>query len=230
MTSIRIPILCFVLAFAPAVSAFAQTGTGNSGAEPLSAEKAPNTTAVGQTKPPSRDASLTSVQPIERLTPRQVVDDAITTKVCAGCGREPTTTGALPTAPTPADPAAKRDMQLDELQTATEPKRQSDLDTVALASAHREQAKSADEKTNGLWQSWVVSICQGCGDQKPAKALKLEDWPKRNVPLTTGSVDPKAPAVKVDHAEAKRVQFRHEGSLEADLSPENVDSIRRMPQ
>lgn len=131
---------------------------------------------------------------------------------------------------TPSRPAEKRDLRLDELHTATEPQKQSDLDTVALASAHREQAKSVDEKTSGLWQSWVVSVCQGCGDQKPAKALKLEDWPKRNVPLTTGSVDPKAPATKVDHAEAKRVEVRHQGSLEADLSPENVDSIRRMPK
>ncbi|MCJ2067988.1 hypothetical protein MKK75_04050 [Methylobacterium sp. J-030] len=230
MTNIRIPILCSILALALSVSAFAQTDGGNGGSDPLAVEKVPNTTAVGQTKPPSRDASPTSVKPIERLTPRQAADDAISQQVCRGCTPEPSETGSL-TVPVPVvAPPERRDVRLEELQSAPQPKQQSDLDTVALASAHREQAKSVDEKTNGLWQSWVVSVCDGCGDQKPARALKLEDWPNRNVPMTTGSVNPKAPATKVDHAEAKRVEARHHHSLEADLSPENVDAIRRMPQ
>ena len=228
MINIRIPIICSILALFHSGSAFAQTDAANKHPYPLPTEKALNTTTVGQAKPPSRDASPTSVQPVARLTPRQVADDTIAMRVCAGCGGEPTTTGALPTS-TPSRPAEKRDLRLDELRTATEPQKQSDLDTVALASAHREQAKSVDDKTSGLWQSWVVSVCEGCGDQKPAKALKLEDWPKRNAPLATGSVDPKAPAAKAGHADAKGVEVRRQSSLEADLSPQNVDQIRRMP-
>ena len=235
MTSIRFSSICLYFGVALWGQALAQPASVNSGSGALTAEKVPNTTTVGQTKPPSRDASPTSVKRIERVTPRQAADDAIATRVCIGCGGEPATTGSIPVAPTPVAPSPvvqpeKRDVQLDELRTATEPKKQSDLDTVALASAHREQAKSADERTNGLWQSWVVSVCAGCGDQKPAKALKLEDWPLRNIPLTTGSVDRKVHSEKARQAEAKRVEIRSHGSLEADLSPENVDLIRRMPQ
>lgn len=235
MTTARMLIAASILSSLPLGIVLAQADRTGPGGGPLSTEKAPNTTVVGQTKPPSRDASPTSVKSIERLTPRQVADNAITTGVCSGCGGEPTTTGSLPVAPTPvvptpAGPPEKRDVRLDELRTATEPKKQSDLDTFALASAHREQAESADERTNGLWQSWLVSVCDGCGDQKPAKALKLEDWPNRNVPLTTGSVDQKASSAKMHHAETKRAEVRHHGSLEADLSPENVAAIRRMPQ
>jgi hypothetical protein len=235
MTAFRAAIATSILCCFSASSVFAQTDRTGTGGGPLSTEKAPNATAVGQTRPPSRDASPTSTKPIDRLTPRQAADDAVTTRVCVGCGGGPGTTGALPvspapTAPTPTSSPERRDFQLDELRTATEPKKQSDLDTVALASAHREQAKSAEEKTNGLWQSWVVSVCDGCGDQKPAKALKVEDWPNRNLPLTTGSVDQKTPPLKANHAETNRGEVRHHGNMEADLSPENVDSIRRMPQ
>ncbi|MFC6743588.1 hypothetical protein [Methylobacterium tardum] len=230
MTTLRTLVAASILSSLPLGAVFAQADQTGTGGGPLSAEKAPNTTVVGQTKPPSRNASPTSVKPIERLTPRQAADDAITTRVCTGCRGEPSTTGSLPTPSTPVSSPERRDVQLDELRTATEPKKQSDLDTVALASAHREQAKSAEEKTNGLWQSWLVSVCDGCGDQKPAKALKVEDWPNRNVPMTTGSVDQKAPSVKAHHSEAKRAEVHHHGSLEADLSPENVDAIRRMPQ
>lgn len=234
MTTLRTLVAASILSSLPLGAAFAQGGQTAAGGDPLSAEKAPNTAVVGQTKPPSRDASPTSAKPIDRLTPHQAADDAITTRVCTGCGGEPTTTGSLPVAPTPVastpvGPPERRDVQLDELRTAAEPQKQSDLDTVALASAHREQAKSVEEKTNGLWQSWLVSVCDGCGDQKPAKALKLEDWPNRNVPMTTGSVDQKAPSTKAHHSEAKRAEVHHHGSLEADLSPENVDLIRRMP-
>ena len=84
--------------------------------------------------------------------------------------------------------------RLEELKTVGRPKPQTDLDTVKLASAHREQAHSLDEKTNGLFQAWLVSICQGCGvDVKPpAKELKAEDTPSKTVPLTTGAIDPNA--------------------------------------
>ncbi|QGY04592.1 hypothetical protein MMSR116_23790 [Methylobacterium mesophilicum SR1.6/6] len=235
MTPFRTQIAASILISLSTGAVFAQVDRTKTGVDPLSTEKAPNTTVVGQTKPPSRDASPTSTTSIERKTPRQTVDDAISTRVCVGCGGEPATTGALPVAPAPAAPSPvlppqTRDVRLDELRTPSEPKKQPDLDTFALASAHRERAESAQEKTNGLWQSWLVSVCDGCGDQKPAKALKLEDWPNRTAPLTTGSVDQKTPAAKINHAEAKRIAVPHQRSLEADLSPDIVDSIRRMPQ
>jgi len=43
-------------------------------------------------------------------------------------------------------------------------KQQADLDTMALASAQRERARSMEERTSGLWQSWLGSICQSCGE------------------------------------------------------------------
>ena len=122
----------------------------------------------------------------------------------------------------------KRDIQLEEFRTATEPRQQSELDTFALASAHREQAKSAAEKTDVVWQSWVVSVCKGCGDQGPAKTLKLEDWQNRDVPMTTGAVGRKLPLGKVRSTEAKRAEIHRQGSLEADLSPGNLTSIKGM--
>lgn len=230
MTTFRTLIVASMLSSLPVSTVLAQSDqTGNGGA-PLSTEKAPNTTVVGQTKPPSRDASPSSVKPIERLTPRQAADDAISTRVCVGCAPDPNTTSSISTGAPAIRAASKPDVQLDELRTASEPKKQSDLVTVALASARREQAESAQEKTNGLWQSWLVSVCDGCGDQKPAKAWKLEDWPtNRSAPLTTGSLDHKPPLDKHQPLKVKQAAH-HYGDMAADLSPENVDSIRRMPQ
>ena len=230
MTAIRIVIVASILSSLPLGIVFAQADRTGTEADPLSTEKVPNTTVVGQTKPPSRDASPASVKPIELLTTRQAADDAINQRICRGCAPEPSETGSL-TVPIPvvASPE-KRAVQLKELQSAPLPKQQPDLDPVALASAHREEAKSMEEKTNGLWQSWLVSVCDECGNQKPAKALKVEDWPSRDAPATTGSVDQKAPAAQASHTEAKRVEIRHHGSLEADLSPEKLNLIRRMPQ
>lgn len=204
----------------------AQTDTTGTGGGPLSTEKAPKTTAVGQTKPPNRGASPASSKPIERRTPRQATDDRIGRSICIGCGPDLTTTGALST----KAPLQKTDVRLDELRAGAELKKQSDLNTFELASAHRERAQSAQEKTNGLWQSWLVSVCEGCADQRPAKAYRLEDWPSRGAPLTTGSVDKKTDPDKVRHSTVKRAQVRQHGAFEADLSPEHVDSIRRMRQ
>jgi len=230
MTVLRAPTISLLLCYLVIGQASAQSDTTPIGADALTTEKVPNTTVVGQTKPPSRDASPTSVKPIERLTPRQAADDAIGRKVCVGCAPDPTTTSSISIGAPAIRAALKPDVQLDELRTASEPKTQSDLDTVALASAHREQAKSADERTNGLWQSWVVSVCAGCGDQKPARALKLEDWPNREAPITTGSVGQKPSPGKARPAEVRKAEARPHGSLEADLSPETLNSIRQMPQ
>jgi hypothetical protein len=162
-----------------------------------------------------------STKPIERRTPRQAADDAISTRICIGCRPDPGSTGSLPEAgPAPV----KRDVQLDELRTLAEPRQQSDLDTLPLASAHREQARSAQEKTDGLWQSWLVSVCDGCGDQRPARALRLEDWPNRAAAGAPVVHDRKAVPTRV-----RATDIVPHRSLAADLSPENVTSIRRMP-
>lgn len=52
---------------------------------------------------------------------------------------------------------------LDKLHSAPKPTVQADLNTLQLASAQRERADSYEDRTNGLWQSWAVAICQGCG-------------------------------------------------------------------
>lgn len=229
MTTFRAVVTASILFFAQMAAVFGQVDRTGTGGGPLSAEKAPNTTAVGQTKPPIRDIGSTPTIPSKRLPPHRNVHDAITVRICSGCIPSSAATGSS-AAGVAAGTQDRSDVDFSAFKRAADDRKQSDLDTFVLASAHRERAESMQEKTNGLWQSWVVSVCDGCGDQKPAKALKVEDWPNRNLPLTTGSVDQKAPPTKVNHTETKRVEVRHHGSLEADLSPDNVDSIRRMPQ
>ncbi|MDF2598177.1 MAG: hypothetical protein K0Q54_1000 [Methylobacterium brachiatum] len=221
MTVFQSSVLGFILYMLSAGLAAAQPSVTGTGGDPLSAETAPNTTALGQTKPPSRAASPASTRPIERRTPRQAADDAISTRICIGCRPDPGSTGSLPEAgPAPA----KRDVQLDELRTLAEPRQQSDLDTLPLASAHRERARSAQERTDGLWQSWLVSVCDGCGDQKPARALRLEDWPNRQAAAAPGTADRTALSARVRAAD-----IAPHRSLAVDLSPENITHIRRMP-
>jgi hypothetical protein len=222
MTRFYTLVFASVLSSLSVVVAFAQTDRTGTGGGPLSTEKAPNTTIVGQTKPPSRDASPSSVAPIERLTPRQLGDSAITRRICIGCDPGTDTT--------PLAVKLKIQTGADRLTFAGQPEKQSDLDTVALASAHREQAVSTQEKTNGLWQSWLVSVCEGCGDQKPYRRRRLEDWPARDAPLATGSVNPKASPGAHQSSGVKHAAYGHHGDLAADLAPENVASIRRMPQ
>lgn len=233
MTKLYTLIVAASLSALPAGAALAQVDRTGTGDGPLATEKAPNTTAVGQTKPPGHDAGSTSVTPVERRAPRWRADDAIRTRVCVGCDPGAGATGAAPETIAGAGLPERRDARPDEPRAAAEPKQQPDLDTLALASAHREQAKSMEEKTNGLWQSWVVSVCEGCGDQKPARALTLQDWPNRDVSMTTGSVEHgPAPgtARPAGAKDARRADVHPRGSLEADLSPANLNSIRRMPQ
>lgn len=76
---------------------------------------------------------------------------------------------------------------LDELNAAPKPRGQNDLDTRQLASAHRERAPTLEERTNGLWQSWVVAICQGCGVQEQLHSKKdVEDLMGKSAWLKTG--------------------------------------------
>ena len=68
-----------------AVAQIDRTGTG---AGPLDAAKAPNTTAVGQTKPPSRAASPTSqMSPGERSAEDKKLDD-VEKVICASCQKK----------------------------------------------------------------------------------------------------------------------------------------------
>ena len=112
---------------------------------------------------------------------------------------------------------------LDALAAAPVPEQRTDLDTSKLASAHRERAASMQERTNGLWQSWLVSICEGCGPQVPSyKARDLEmkraAVPRETVPVTRHAVGiANAPS-------AKRTTV---ASNYADLSPEGIERIRR---
>ena len=71
------------------------------------------------------------------------------------------------------------DVQLNELRTAPTPKQVNDLDTLQLASAHRDRAASVDEKTNGLWQSWTTSICEGCGNTPSYQDTVRNDFANR---------------------------------------------------
>jgi hypothetical protein len=236
MTAIRTVIVASLVSALPIGAVSAQTDQTSTGGGALSAEKVANTTAVGQTKPPSRDASPTSVTAIERPTPRQVLDDAITTKICVGCSTEPAPPDPLSLTIRPSVTPERRDHPSDERGgqrdaglPSVAPQQQSDLDTVALASAHRERANSVREKTSGLWQSWLVSVCEACGDQKPTRALSVGDWPSRYGPATTGSITGKTQPVAARH-DAKAAAPRPHASLEADLSPDNIGSIRRMPQ
>ena len=53
--------------------------------------------------------------------------------------------------------------KLNELRALPIPKQQNDLDTMKIVSVKREVALSTEERTSGLWQSWLVSVCNGCG-------------------------------------------------------------------
>ena len=121
--------------------------------------------------------------------------------------------------------------KLNELEALGKPKQQDDLDTYKLASAHREQAKTVDEKTNGLFQSWVVSICQGCGaDLKPVREMKAKEFPDRNVPMTTGAIDTNRKPQVTKLAAVPESRKHLHTSAAADLSPEGLEAIRSMPR
>lgn len=52
---------------------------------------------------------------------------------------------------------------LEQLRALPKPKGQVDLDTTRLVSVERTMSASVEERTSGLWQSWRVAVCQGCG-------------------------------------------------------------------
>lgn len=80
-------LLVFGLALtASSTLAMAQADVTGTGGGPRSTQTAPNTTATGVTKPPSRDASPTSQDDPDRLTRDERQQDRIDTGICTGCG------------------------------------------------------------------------------------------------------------------------------------------------
>ena len=85
MSLLRSAAIGAALSFALTAAVEAQVARTGTGGGPLSTERAPNTTAVGRTKPPSRDASPATTGSIERRTPGQKRDTVITKGICTGC-------------------------------------------------------------------------------------------------------------------------------------------------
>ena len=101
-----------------------------------------------------------------------------------------------------------------------------DLDTLQLASAHRERAASVDEKTNGLWQSWTTSICEGCGDTPPYRTTVRSYYVNGR---RSAGVETSPEAARPRAAPRTAAPETSGRSLYTDLSTENIDRIRRMP-
>ena len=112
--------------------------------------------------------------------------------------------------------------QLEALHAVPPPKQQADLDTERLAAARRERAASVQERTDGLWQSWRVSICQGCGVDQPPSGERVTAAKPRDVAAVEQA------AVRPVENPRPRGQGRT-ASLYDDLSTENIDRIRRGP-
>lgn len=82
-----------------------------------------------------------------------------------------------------------------------------------------------EEKTNGLWQSWLVSICEGCGPESR--------------PFTDWSGDAYTRRLRAQQGPAEKPRYTYYGapgggsdgpaSLVSNLSNENIDRIRRDP-
>ncbi|GJD96257.1 hypothetical protein [Methylobacterium iners] len=66
-------------------------------------------------------------------------------------------------------------LALDKLGALPKPKGQTDLDTTRIVSVERAMVASTEERTSGLWQSWRVAVCQGCGiaDQRTVAEINL---------------------------------------------------------
>ncbi|MGU3360356.1 hypothetical protein ACLBWX_08495 [Methylobacterium sp. M6A4_1b] len=138
---------------------------------------------------------------------------------------------AQSSAPVPGG-GGKIDAELGELRAAPVPSQAKDLDTLQLASAQRERAASVEEKTNGLWQSWTVSICEGCGTTPSYKTTIDDDFAnrKRVVDLKSKGESARSAPAKVARPAPEQPSPQAPGrSLYADLSTENISQIRRMP-
>ena len=129
----------------------------------------------------------------------------------------------------PALAQSNNDATLNELQAAAKPAQQKDLDTFKLASAHRERAESMREKTNGLWQPWLVSICEGCGPER--QPYSTRPWSLVSEKAAPNAVAVQKPTTEAPKAAAVKPQkSRGATSLLANLSDRDVHQIRRMPR
>lgn len=118
--------------------------------------------------------------------------------------------------------------RLKELEAASKPRQQTDLDTFKLASAHRERADSMREKTNGLWQSWLVSICEGCGPER--KPYFKRDASQFSTKAVSNAVADQGRSLDIAKIAAAPSQKRKSiVTIAADLSDSNIDQIRRTP-
>ncbi|KAB1073859.1 hypothetical protein [Methylobacterium planeticum] len=130
-----------------------------------------------------------------------------------------------------ATPSARtfEDARLNVLRAAPEPKQAKDIDTLQLASAQRVRAASVQEKTEGLWQSWTTSICEGCGDTPSYRKTIEKDFSSRK---STAGTNPGAVSVASRQQPAPReaISEQYGRRLYSDLSPETVGQIRRMPR
>lgn len=120
-----------------------------------------------------------------------------------------------------------RQEMLRELPASTPIKQQSDLDTVQLASARRARSESVQERTNGLWQSWLVSICEGCGPKMKPYPETIKNDMERNVPPSTFGETSFDVARVASYRRLPPPEYSRR--IYTDLSTENVDQIRRSP-
>lgn len=114
---------------------------------------------------------------------------------------------------------------LDALAALPKPKQRTDLDTYKLASAHRERAETMQEKTDGLWQSWIVSICEGCGPQMLSYKQRALDAGMKREAAT--SERPASAEVRSRPVIVQRPTRPKIARIYADLSAEGLDRIRR---
>jgi len=150
------------------------------------------------------------------------------------CGATEAQTGNKDETPVQGDGTSQKNVRevghrvLDELRTSPKPVEQGDLNTFTLASAHRERAASMEEKTNGLWQSWLVSICQGCGsDRMPAADRDGLIYAKK-----VREQQGRAPTGKARYTYFYPTRMLRSGNRQMmadNLSNENIDQIRRDP-
>jgi len=118
---------------------------------------------------------------------------------------------------------------IDELRTSGKHEKPSDLDTLKLASAHREQSASMAEKTDGLWQSWLVSICQGCGADRHQFSQKDVDEvvARSRSQQANGGGQPAKP--RLTYQGRSRPDAKSRTTSRDDLSTGSIETIRQDP-
>lgn len=84
--TIRLPSLAALVLLGLPATALAQADLTGVGGGPLSTVTAPNTTAAGVTRPPSRDASPTWRHNPDRRSREELEDERIESGICIGCG------------------------------------------------------------------------------------------------------------------------------------------------